>query len=169
MTEQLQSAWKTSSKPFHHETLFTEDFVPIVELQAFVSSIVRYIALYYPNNALFLFDDWHAHDGFIVQATPISIGELTERVGTVDSLYTWRQGDTEVYRSIYPETFDFLFRVYVCDKDEDPEHYPGIWGSLSFTGYGIDVAEIRKRGHDVASLKLAQMNSKSYFDQIYSG
>jgi hypothetical protein len=169
MTEQLEKAWKSSSKPFHSETIYTENLVPAGALQAFVNSIVRHIDLYYPGNALFLFDDWHAHDGFIVPATPVSMRELAEHVAAPDSLYKWRQGDFEVYRSIYPDTFDFLLRVNVLDADDDPEQYPGIWGSLSFTGYGFDLAEIRKRGHGVAALKLAQANSKEYFDRIYAG
>ena len=57
----------------------------------------------------------------------------------------------------------------VFDKDDDPEKYPGIWGALSFTGYGFDLAEIRKRGHDVSAIKLAQVNSKAYFDRLYAG
>jgi hypothetical protein len=48
------------------QTIYTEDIVPIEALQLFVSSIVRHIAVHYRKNSLFLFDDWHAHDGFIV-------------------------------------------------------------------------------------------------------
>jgi hypothetical protein len=169
MTEQLEKAWKASSKPFHDETIYSEDLVPIEALQAFVSSVIRHIGLYYPSNSLFLFDDWHAHDGFIVPAIPVSIKELTEHVATAESLYKWRQGDFNVCRSVYPDTFDFLLRVNVLDEDDDPEQYPGIWGSLSFTGYGFDIAEMRKRGNDVAALKLVQANSKQYFDRAYAG
>jgi len=169
MTEQLEKAWKASSKPFHNETIYTEDLVPIGALQVFVSSIVRHIEMYYGGNSLFLFDDWHAHDGFIVPAAPVSIRVLVDHVATEDSLYQWRQGDFEVYRSIYPDTFDFLLRVNVLDADDDPEQYPGIWGSLSFTGYGFDLAEIGKRCHGISAIKLARVNSKEYFDRVYAG
>ncbi len=169
MTEQLEKAWRASSKPFHDETVYTEDLVPIEVLQTFVSSIVRHIELYYSGNLLFLFDDWHAHDGFIVPAAPLSIKELADHVATADSLYKWRQGDFQVCRSIYPDAFDFLLRIHVLDADDDPEQYPGIWGSLSFTGYGFDLAEIGKRGHGVSALKLARTKSKEYFDRIYAG
>jgi hypothetical protein len=169
MTEELEKAWKASSKPFHNETIYSEDLVPIDTLQAFTSSIVRHIDIYYPGRSLFLFDDWHAHDGYIVPARPVSIGELAEHVATADSLYKWRQGDFEVYRSVYPDTFDFLLRVNVLDENDDPEQYPGIWGSLSFTGYGFDLTEIHKLGLGVAALKLAQTGSKEYFKRIYAG
>jgi hypothetical protein len=169
MTEQFEEAWKASSKPFHGETIYTEDLVPIRMLQTFVSSIVRHIELHYSGNSLFLFDDWHAHDGFIVPAAPLSIRDLADHVATADSLYKWRQGDFEVYRSIYPDTLDFLLRVHVLDADDDPKQDPGIWGSLSFTGYGFDLAEIEKRGHGVSALKLARANSKEYFDRVYAG
>jgi len=169
MIEQLEKAWRASSKPFHDETIYCEDLVPIGALQAFVSSIVQHIDLYYRSNSLFLFDDWHAHDGIIVPAGPVSIKQLAEHVATADSLYKWRQGDFQVYRSVYPDTSDFLLRVNVLDENEDPNQYPGIWGSLSFTGHGFDLVEIRKRGHGVAGLRLIQANSKQYFDRAYAG
>src|SRR5882762_684367 len=116
MTQQLQEAWKVSSKPFHDRTVYIEDLVRIEPLQKIVSSVVRHIELYYASNSLFLFDDWHAHDGYITTPKPLTIAELVEHAATADSLYKWRHGDFAVHRSVYPETFDFLLRVKVLDE-----------------------------------------------------
>ena|ERR1043166_3872469 len=169
MTDQLEAAWKAASKPFHHETVFSEDLVPIDALQPFLKSVAGHMKLYYPNSSFFTFDDWHAHDGILLPAAPIPFAEFERHLESTDSLYKWRSGDFQVHRALYPETLDFLLRVHVLDEDEDQDKYPGIWGSMSFTGYGFDLAEIRKRGHGVEALRLQQANSKSYFDGIYAG
>ena len=169
MTEQLEVAWKTSSQPFHNETVYTEEFAPIDALQPFLKTIAAYIELSYPSALLFTLDDWHEHDGFIVPSTPLAMSDLAQHFTSTNSLYNWRSGESAVYRSVYPQTLDFLLRVHILDEDEDPKHYPGIWGSMSFTGYGVDLDEIRKRGHGVESLKLKLGNSKDYFDRIYAG
>ncbi len=103
MTEELEKAWRSSARPFHNDTVYTEDPVPIASLQPFVSSILQHISFLYGGRSFFLFDDWHAHDGFIVPATPVSIGELAEHVATVDSLYNWRQGDFEFIAPFIPK------------------------------------------------------------------
>ncbi len=169
MTEELEKAWRSSAKPFHNDTVYTEEPVPITALQPLVRSILQHISFCYCGRSLFLFDDWHADDGFIVSATPVSIGELAGHVAKVESLYNWRQGDFEVYRAIYPQGFDFLLRINVLDEMDDPEQYPGNWGSMSFSGHGFDLHQIRKRGRAIAGLKLAQTASKAYFDRIYAG
>lgn len=169
MTEQLEKSWKDSQKPFHDETIYTDDLVPIGALRQLVSSILGHIEQHYRGNPLFLFDDWHAHDGFVVEAAPVSIKELRGHVETTESLYDWRHGDHEVHRAIYPDTLEFLLRVQILDADEDPELYPGVWGAMSFTGYGIDLHEIDKRNRGITGISLARANSKEYFDRIYAG
>ena len=73
---------------------------------------------------VFVFDDWHEHDGIILPAKPLTINELSERVVTPHSLCQWGQGDFKVYRAVYPDSFDFLLRVNVVDEDDDPKEYP---------------------------------------------
>lgn len=169
MTGQLQTAWQNAAQPFHHETVYGEDEVPLGQLQPFLKSLVRHLEVYYADSPLLCFEDWHQHDGYIVEAEKTSLATLNAHVESPDALLEWRHGDDDVYRAVYPESMDFLLRIYVAEKEDDQDEPLGVGGAFSFSGHGHDVNELKKRAHDIAGFSLKTEASKSYFNRIYAG
>lgn len=97
----------------------------------------------------------------------ISYEKIFRSLESENTFYKSRHKDYEVYRAFYPDSSDFLIRYYILDKDDDPEFYPGIWGSFSFTGYGNDLYEISKCLSDYIEAPIIKLNSKQYFEKNY--
>jgi hypothetical protein len=166
----LEIAWKQKEKPFHAETIVSDDLIPISILRQILISIVGHCELYYPSDycALYKFDDWHEHDGHMPDRHLTTFQDLRSGLESDESLYQLRHQDRYVYSAFYPDSLDFLCRYDILDENEE-EEYPGIWGDFSFSGYGFDLWEITKRLRDYSNVTFSQQNSKEYFDKIYGG
>lgn len=166
MDPQLEPLWRSGQKPFHGETLYPLNDVLVRDALVAIPSALRHIELYYPDAQLFMFDDWHQHDGFIVQARPVTLEALRKPMLTPESYVASLSDDFAVYRAIYPASLDFLLRYSVCDADasgQDPADREVHW---TFTGRGHDVFEMRKRWF---AYSLEAESSAEYFQERYSG
>jgi hypothetical protein len=167
----MEIAWKQQEKPFHAETIIPDDLIPISTLRLILRSILGHCEMYYPSSycTLYGFDDWHEHDGYVTERHLTTFQDLRAVLESDELLYQSRHRDCYVYRAVYPDSMDFLFRYNLLDKDEDLGQYPEIWGDFSFTGYGFDLWEITKRLSDYKDIAVSKQSSKQYFDRIYSG
>lgn len=124
--------YKSGKKPFNSEVIFSEDYQPLAILYYNLRQIFEYIKVSYSNSAFYIYCDWHFHDGIISPSKKISIEDIDGMFLDCETLYNNRIGEYHVYRSIYPENYDFLFRYIVFDEDEEKD-YPGKWGLFDFS------------------------------------
>lgn len=166
MDHLLEPRWQNGGKPFHRETLYPLNDVFVRDALVAIPSALRHILLYYPSDQLFMFDDWHEHDGFVVQAKPTTIKAVQKQVLTPESYVSNIPDDFAVYRAIYPASLNFLLRYSLSDADalgQAPSDREVHW---TFTGYGHDLAEMKKRW---LPYNLAVKPSAKYFQARHAG
>lgn len=162
----LEPLWKSGEKPFHGETAYPLDDVFVRDAIIAIPSALDHIAQYYPANELFAFDDWHEHDGFIVPAKRTKLDDLRRQVATPENYLKSHSDDHAVYRSIYPDSLDFLLRYSLWGEDEPNQDASVREVHWTFTGFGHDIAELKKRW---SSYNVATEPSAKYFRDRYSG
>ncbi|MBB5351826.1 hypothetical protein HNR46_002065 [Haloferula luteola] len=166
MDPALESLWRVGQKPFHDKTIFSGDGHTVADALISIESAIRHIELYYPSAELRQFDDWHEHDGMVFDSSPVSLEDLREQTSSAEAFIKNHSDDYAVYRAVYPASLDFLLRYCLWDADvpNQPEHARS--ADWSFTGYGFDLMEIKKRW---GRAQLIEEPSKSYFTQRYGG
>jgi len=160
--------FQKNQKPFHDEVIYPEDLQPIFIFRKNIEEIINYIIKTYVGIDLFIYDDWHSHDGFVNSSKKISTEKLKLMAISEDAIYNSRQGDFDVYWSIYPANHNFLFRFIVDEKDED-EIYPGIWGKFDYSGDREEISKILNKIKINEGNKFLRENSVNYFRRIYAG
>jgi hypothetical protein len=164
----MADLFQKSQKPFHEEVIYSEDLQPIFILRKIIEEIINYIITTYVGIDFFIYDDWHSHDGFVNSSKNISTEKLKLIAKTEDAIYNFRQGDFDVYWSIYPANHNFLFRFIVNAKDED-ENYPGIWGKFDYSGDRNEISKIIKKIKINENNKILREKSVDYFRRTYAG
>ena len=164
----LDDAWKAAEPPFHDNTIMSADSISVALLSRVLRSIAGHIQQGCANTELEIGEDWHAHDGFRTEGHPISFDNFLALVSSEETLRKRSPGDSYVFLAVYPKTHDFLLRFRVIPDDERQEGDPAV-AEFSFTGYGIDIFEIKKRLMDFPTLKYSILPSKEYFRTIYAG
>jgi hypothetical protein len=161
----LEVAWQQQEKPFHAETIIPDDLIPVSILRLILKSIVKHCEIYYPLSycTIYKFDDWHEHDGYATERSPVTFQELYAVLESDELFYQSRHQDDYVYYAVYPDSMDFLLRYNLLDEDKELGQYPDIWGDFSFTGYDFDLWEISKRLRDYRDIAIGKQNSKQYF------
>ena len=162
----LEPLWQSGMKPFHDETIYPTRAVFVREATVAMQSALDHISQYYPDTKLFAFDDWHEHDGFLVSAQPTTIEVLREQVSSPTHFVSDHSDDFAVYRAVYPEGLDFLLRYSLSEADEPDQDDSDREVHWTFSGYGHDLAEMKKRW---ATYDLASDSSSVYFSKRYAG
>lgn len=168
MNTELEKRWKEGKKPFNGNVLVLEDFFVLPELLECLKTISIVLKRHYSDSGLFMFDDWHEHDGYVTTASEYSWAMIDNILRSGKSLYHSRAGDTCVRKAIYPDNMEFLLRYYVMDEDEDRE-YPGIWGDFDICGSSVLLTEITSELRSDIQPLLYEGSAKAYFDGGYAG
>ena len=168
MNTKLEKRLKEGKKPFDGNVISLEDLFVLPELLEFLQICLNVLQREYSDSKLFVFDDWHEHDGYLTTANEYSWKMMDEILSSEESLYESRSGDTFVRKAIFPENLGFLFRYYVMDEDEDSE-YPGIWGDFDICGPSALLDEIQAELNLKIELLLYSGPAKIYFDGAYAG
>jgi len=166
MDPALESLWRDGQKPFHDKTIFSGDGHTVADALISIESAIRHIELYYPSAELRQFDDWHEHDGIVFDSRPVSLDTLRAQTASAEVFIRNHSDDHAVYRAVYPDSLDFLLRycLWEADVPNQPDHTRS--ANWSFTGYGFDLMEMKKRW---GGANLIEEPSKSYFTQRYGG
>jgi hypothetical protein len=168
MNTDLEKRWKEGKKPFNGDVLSLEDFFVLPELLELLRTISAVLKRQYSDSTLFIFDDWHEHDGYLTTETESSWKNIGEILSSEKCLYESRSGDTFVRKAIYPDNKEFLFRYYIMDEGEDSE-YPGIWGDFDVCGPTALLSEIESWIVSEINQLIYKGPAKIYFDGGYAG
>lgn len=166
MDKILEQRWQTAAPPFDGDCLHLGNPVRLKELRTFLVSISGVLQRTRPS-ALFRFDDWHVHDGFVTQRSSTDWDAINKVLSDDESLYAARQGDDYVQQAIYPDDLSFLLRFYVLD-DEEVES-PGSWGTCDLCGPSALIESVQNSSPESVSRQFVVSNAKEYFDGLYAG
>src|SRR5262249_36278482 len=111
----LNQRWQSGLSPFDGDCLVTDDAINVEELRELLAVVVPELERGCAGQALYAFDDWHQHDGYVTERRVMEWEALAAVARIADALIASRQGDTYVHRSFYPEGFAFLLRYDVSD------------------------------------------------------
>jgi hypothetical protein len=163
----MNQRWQSGLSPFDGDCLVTDDVVTVEELRELLAAIVPELERGCAGQALYAFDDWHQHDGYVTERRVINWGELAAVARSPDVLIASRQGDTYVHRSFYPEDFSFLLRYDV--PDEDCGDGSGFSGAFDLSAKAQKIARTKPFVPAVLRSRLRVEPSKAYFDRTYAG
>ena len=163
----MNQRWQSGLFPFDGDCLVTDDAVTVEELLEFLAVIVPELERECAGQALYSFDDWHQHDGYVTERRVINWGELAAVARSADVLIASRQGDTYVRRSFYPEDLSFLLRYDVPDKDCGDRS--GFFGAFDLSAKTERIARTKTLVPAGLQSRLRVETSKAYFDRTYAG
>jgi hypothetical protein len=130
MDDPLHIALTNGAKPFASNTLHLSDLIPLRDLQTLLADVIAYLKAENQEATLLRHADWHEHDGYRTASSPTNWGELVNLASSEQFLYDQRPGDDFVQIGVYEATGAFYLRINVVEEDDDPEQYPGRWGSF---------------------------------------
>jgi hypothetical protein len=162
MDDPLHIAMTNGAKPFAGSTLHLSDLIPLSALQALLAEVVAYLKSENPEATLLRHADWHEHDGYLTASSPTTWEELVSLASSEESLYYQRPGDDFVQIGIYEANGAFYLRINVIEEDDDPEQYPGRWGSFDVSAPEPLLSKL-KNALQCDSLALSQ--ARFYFQQ----
>jgi hypothetical protein len=118
MDERLLRAWKEGHPPFHGCTLWAENltFEQVVDCS---QTILLVLEKRQAKENLRKFDDWHEHDGYIKEASPISLSEIEAAFASAAVLLQFCTDETDVCAAIYPQTAGLLWRIGFDGRSTD--------------------------------------------------
>ena len=166
MDDTLQKAWINAAPPFNGETACLPDLVPIEHLSGLLSVVVKALQREVECSTLKVVSDWHEHDGYISSSQSTDWQSLAELVASPTALYEQRPADDLVRLAFFDPHRRFLLRVWIPDEDDDPEQYPGRWGTFDLSGSSILVRAIAQ---ELPEDRLLFCDAKSFFDKRYAG
>jgi hypothetical protein len=162
MDDRLHIALTSGSEPFAGNTLHLSDLISLKDLRTLLADVVVYLKAEIPEAMLLRHADWHEHDGYRTASSPASWEELVKLTSSEQSLYDQRPGDDFVQIGIYEATGAFYLRINVVEENDDPEQYPGRWGSFDVSAPEPLLLRLKNALHcDI----LAISEAKSYFHQ----
>lgn len=135
----------------------------LVDLQSALNGILPVLKQTSTGQALFAFDDWLQHDGFVTNCVETTWEELSSSTSTIDALMSSRQGDTYVRRAVYPADCSFLLRFYVDDEDM----ISGVQysGDFDLTANAELIHTIRAACSTTGSVLWREEAAKDFFDR----
>jgi hypothetical protein len=164
----MHRRWQTALPPFDGECIVTGESVSVEELRAILGVVVPELETGHAGQALYTFDDWHQHDGYINQRRVTDWGALAAVIRSADALIASRHGDDYVHRSFYPEDLSFLLRYDVSDESSD---YAASAFSATFdlSAPPATIARVVSLVGPPLRSRLRVEPSKAYFDRTYLG
>jgi hypothetical protein len=139
MDKTIHDSFINRNAPFDDTfiTLYNGDFIGITELRDCLIGIVNHLEIYFPENVIYRYDDWHMHDGFITGRKVWDYDRIKKHLKDNESLKKSMQGDFDVYWAYYPDSLEFLFRYYLNDDNTDE-------GLFDISAKAVDIHEITK-------------------------
>ena len=167
MDHVMNQRWQSGLPPFDGDCLVTRDIVTVEELRKVLSAVVQLLQMECIETALYAFDDWHQHDGYVTERREIEWKVLEAVTRSVEDLMMSRQGDDYVYRAFYPADLSFLLRYDISDEEcGDGSGFSGVF-DLSASRECIARAMSSIRPGILSKLRIE--SAKAYFDVTYSG
>jgi hypothetical protein len=167
MNQGLHAAFVSGSMPFNQCTAFTTPSLSLDELLEIQRITLNFLELYYPNDHLFVFDDWHQHDGFISSERPVNRNELESYFVSTETLLKTDQGDYCVAKAVFPENMMFLWRWNIEDETDLPDG--DLWCSWDFTACVHEISEMLKFLTGVRGVRFEHDSALNYFTIRYRG
>jgi hypothetical protein len=162
----LNQHWERGLSPFDGDCLVFDDVLSVEDLRSVLSVIIPTLEGQYAAQALYTFDDWHQHDGYVTERSLSNWGTLAAVARNTDALIESRQGDTYVHRSFYPEDFSFLLRY---DIDEDSGDGASLTGTFDLSASSTVVSKLTELLPPELRSRVRVEASKGYFDRMYAG
>jgi hypothetical protein len=163
----MNQRWQSRLSPFDGDCLVSDDLVSVEELRELLGVILPELERDYAAQALYTFDDWHQHDGYVTERRVMEWRALAVDTRSADALITSRQGDTYVHRSFYPEDWSFLLRYDV--SDEESGDAGGFSATFDLSAQPDKIARIVSVVPLALRSRLRVEPSKGYFDRTYAG
>jgi hypothetical protein len=145
MTPELAIALETGQLPFGQNMLWTTwETVPMSDLQLLNRTTLTCLEDYAQEEWI-VFQDWHLHDGCVMEGRPVMFDEIDGWMQSPDSI---PRAEELVFIAVYPASMKWLWRWYVDEFD-------GNLGSYDFTGPTELLDQIRTRLSPSLTSKLA--------------
>ena len=126
---ELQRRLSASLPPFDGTTIAVCDDPTVDEVLEMLQFISGQLAT--QNGDLFLFDDWHEHDGFLTEPKPTDWQTTIGAWPDIQSLHASCHGDDYVRIALYSPSFHWLLR-YDLDSS-DSTAIEDAWPVLDYT------------------------------------
>ena len=160
MTPELEIRWKSGEIPFNGNIVTSctdSSMETLLEvMRIFIETVVD------PSDKLFIYEDWHEHDGFITSGKPISFSDLKAILTESESLKSSTQGDDEVRTSIYPDNYSWLMR-WCIDLEDNAYCDFEFCCSKDMSQKGLELM------YAINPDELNRNTAKVYFDRSYGG
>jgi len=161
MDSEFQKRWRERRVPFNGVTLIGPD-LGLSDLATELRPVVEFLRSH-TLLPVYVLDDWHEHDGFVVTGHAIGWDEVESWIVDGKSVFAARTGDFEVRRAIFPGDYQYCLRFYVdCD-----EAYEDAQGSWDLTGDRALIESLRTEG--VVKQDRRTISAAEYFDRRYGG
>lgn len=159
MDEALERRWREGLPPFNGRTISLNerrDLLP-EDLRPTALKIVGYLESHLSHDReIRVLDDWHSHDGFIVESSASSWSHLLSCCEDPTKFLTLCTGDAFVYRAFYPVGFEFLLRILIEEDDAQLD--------ITVPDRFVEHARVLFRG-----LEVREEPAKTFFDGAYAG
>ena len=163
----MNQRWQDGLSPFDGVCLITGEPLSVEELRELLGMVVSNLQSNYTGQLLYTFDDWHQHDGFVIERRPTNWPSFTAVFQSTQALIASRHGDSYVHRSFYPEDFSFLLRYDV--PDEESGDGTGFSGAFDLSATSVVIETVLALVPAGLRARLRVESSKGYFDKTYSG
>ncbi|MBQ4838545.1 MULTISPECIES: hypothetical protein [Pseudoalteromonas] len=160
MTPDLEKRWKAGDKPFDGEILTSATDSSMETLLKVMKYFMDMVVD--PSEKIFLYDDWHEHDGFITNSKILSVDVLKSKINSSEALKASTHGDYEVRTAVYSESNNWLMR-WCIDLEDDAYCDFEFCISKSANCKPLELM------HSINRDELNRTNAKDYFDRAYGG
>jgi hypothetical protein len=165
VTPELHQHWRTGTTPFDGTVVATYDDPTLTDVLDIMRIAVE--GLRHDEGEIWIYSDWHEHDGFMTSPKQISWNEFATRLSNPKTLYDSRDSDEYVRIGLYPASFSWLLRYNIDDNDKE---FINAWCSLDFActpgapAFKV-INEINLRWPGFTDL----LPAKEFFDNSYGG
>ena len=167
MDRNLEQRWRTAQAPFDGVTLDTDDGLPLSALRQVLGQTTSLLRRLFPSVTLSVLEDWHDHDGFVKEASPIGWTEVETMFASDEDLYAHRNGETAVRTGIYPDNLAFYLRFWVPEEYDNDHDTP--WGYFDVTCADATGDKLATEIRPLLPCDLRRSPAKAFFDRTYSG
>jgi len=152
--------WRSGAEPFDGEVVTSGTDKSVGTLLSALAYLIRLADD--TGETLFIYDDWHEHDGYITEPRKIELASLRCMVKDRESVVASIQGDDEVRTAVYPESLSWLMRW--CIDIEDDANYD--FEFCTATPRALDTLE---QIYKISPEYFYRTNAEQYFHKRYGG
>ena len=163
MDAEFQSRWPDAKPPFDGDTLFTAGMAFAAVRNALIAAIqiIRESGIIKAGEKIYRLDDWHEHDGILLEAHTITWGDVESWLASEKSLRLACPGDTFVRAGIFTEQRLFYLRFGADEGDPDS------WLDLSGPAALLKTVQDRLNGEPSVVVKVEP--AQRFFAEGYKG